>query len=70
MFLHFTPSTKEQATKFRAILDDSPFSYEFNYDYFSFEEDEETVDQLEMDLTKILDSNEIDGYFELDYEDE
>ena len=65
MILYFTPSTNLDANKFKTILDESPFHGEWNnYGSFSFEEDEETVDQLEMDLTKILDLNGINGYFE------
>ena len=64
--LYFTPSTLKDATKLKTILDDSPFSYYYDYyyyGYFTFEE--EDLDELEIALTQIIETNDIDGFFEV-----
>ena len=70
MNLFFTPATCKEVHELESILAVSDFHGEMQFLLgrytFSFEEEEETIDQLEMDLTVMLDNNNINGHFEVE----
>ena len=60
MFLIFTTN---QSDTFEKIINDSDFTAERNENSFYFEE-ENSIDNLEKEIRKIIDKNNISGYFE------
>ena len=64
--LMFTPRGTADATKMQKALDKSDLYGEWNAreNYFFFPEETEHYDNLEMELQKLVDDNDINGYFE------
>ena len=62
--LHFTPHSTIDTAKCQECYED--YSYEWNAEFgcFIFEEDEEMLDNLELQLDAINQLNSIRGYFE------
>lgn len=64
--LIFTPRTQFDANQFNQAVEASDFFAEWNVveGFFSFPEDDATMDALEMQLQELCDTNEISGRFE------
>ena len=62
MTLHFIPSTTEYTTKLIGELSNSLIVFQYSsYGYFEFESTDEKVDQLEIEITKIIKASRIKG---------
>lgn len=65
MTLAFFPSTQIDSNWFDEAIENSEFFAEYNFEgFYSFEEEEEMIDELEIILQKICDEHGINGYFE------
>jgi hypothetical protein len=64
--LMFTPRGSADATKMQKALEKSDLYGEWNAreGYFFFPEKTENYDNLELELQKLVDNNDINGYFE------
>lgn len=63
--LHFIPSTQSDVSLATELLVD--FCYEWNAEYkcFTFEEDEDLIDNLELEISNLF-GDQVDGYFEVE----
>jgi len=62
MTLHFIPSRTEQVTKLIGELSNSLIVFQYSScGYFEFESTDEKVDQLEIEITKIIKASRIKG---------
>lgn len=65
VYLNFIPRTNVDANEFKALIDGSDFFAEWHSEgYFSFEDDEDTVDELEYHLQVLISATGINGHFE------
>lgn len=65
MTLAFFPSTQIDSNDFDEAIENSDFFAEYNFEgFYSFEEEEEMIDELEKILQEICDKHGIRGHFE------
>jgi hypothetical protein len=64
--LIFIPRTQVDANQFNQSIDGSDFYAEWDTieGFFTFEEDDDTIDELERQLQDLCNVNEINGHFE------
>ena len=64
--LIFIPRTQVDSNQFNQVIDASDFYAEWDTieGFFTFEEDDDTIDELERQLQDLCNVNKINGHFE------